>query len=255
MKSVCYCMCLLLILTYVFAIAFTQLSVDTPNLGPVYFANVGLAMYSLIIYATFLDDLSNMMDDMRNDKWPLVFIALVFICLASMTLMNMLIGVLCEVVDQVAAEEKDDMMQENTRERMSAIAKNLDTNFNGKISYEEFQKILDNKVALQVMEEVGVNPAGIVEFSEMFFFDEDGAKELGFEEFMDMMLDLRQDNKANTKDVLDLWRRIKESSCNDIDDIEKLTTNFQNMIEDRFSQMTKTTTELMNLTDSLKSRL
>merc|ERR1712093_320083 len=94
MRSVFYAMCLLVIITYVFAIAFCQMSVNTPTIGETYFRNVGFGMYSLLIYATFLDDLSNLMDDLRADKWPLVFVALVFICLASMTVMNMLVGVL-----------------------------------------------------------------------------------------------------------------------------------------------------------------
>ena len=44
MKSVFYVMCLLVILTYVFAIAFTQLSVNTPTIGETYFANVAFGM-------------------------------------------------------------------------------------------------------------------------------------------------------------------------------------------------------------------
>merc|ERR1719335_2181388 len=55
MKSVCYVMGLLVIITYVFAIAFTQLSAGT-DYGVDYFDNVALSMYSLLIYGTFLDD-------------------------------------------------------------------------------------------------------------------------------------------------------------------------------------------------------
>merc|ERR1719265_2615169 len=58
MKSVAYVMALLVLITYVFAIAFTQLSVGNEALGDVYFSNVALAMYSLLIYATFLDNLA-----------------------------------------------------------------------------------------------------------------------------------------------------------------------------------------------------
>merc|ERR1719236_424897 len=62
MKSVVYVMCLLVIITYVFAIAFTQLAVGTPTIGEDYFANVAHSMYSLLIYATLLDNLSAFMD-------------------------------------------------------------------------------------------------------------------------------------------------------------------------------------------------
>merc|ERR1712232_1422773 len=152
----------------VFYVAFCQMAVNTPTIGDTYFRNVAFGMYSLFIYATFLDDLSNLMDDLRNDKWPLVFLALVFICLASMTVMNMLVGVLCEVVASVAETEKQDMLHEVACDKMFEIAKKLDTDFNNKISYREFQKIVENKDALTALSDVGVNPLGIVEFAELF---------------------------------------------------------------------------------------
>merc|ERR1719399_1513747 len=56
MKSVAYVMALLVLITYVFAIAFTQLAVGT-GVGDDLFANIAHSMYSLLIYATLLDDL------------------------------------------------------------------------------------------------------------------------------------------------------------------------------------------------------
>merc|ERR1719235_2174198 len=56
MKSVVYVMCLLAIITYVFAIAFTQLAVGSESIGETYFSNVAHSMYSLIIYATLCDN-------------------------------------------------------------------------------------------------------------------------------------------------------------------------------------------------------
>merc|ERR1719272_2841479 len=49
MKSVAYVMALLVLITYVFSIAFTQLAVGTETIGDAYFANIAHSMYSLII--------------------------------------------------------------------------------------------------------------------------------------------------------------------------------------------------------------
>merc|ERR1712232_1008278 len=238
----------------VFYVAFCQMAVNTPTIGDTYFRNVAFGMYSLFIYATFLDDLSNLMDDLRNDKWPLVFLALVFICLASMTGMNMLVGVLCEVVASVAETEKQDMQQEVACDKMFGIAKKLDTNFNNKISYQEFQKIVENKDALKALSEVGVNPLGIVEFAELFFFEDDRPVELGFDSFMEMVLDLREDNKATVKDVLDLWRRIKDTTSQDIKGMQSQLTAMQNKIENKFSNLNSHAEKLMVLTQRLKAQ-
>merc|ERR1719420_563712 len=106
MKSVFYVMCLLLILTYVFAIAFTQLSADNDVLKAHFFGNVAHSMYSLLIYATFCDNMTYFMDTILEEKLYLLFLALIFIALASLTVLNMLVGVLCEVVSAVAETER-----------------------------------------------------------------------------------------------------------------------------------------------------
>merc|ERR1719335_1087701 len=122
MKSVVYVMALLILLTYVFAIAFTQLSVNT-DVGDWAFSNVALSMYSLLIYGTLLDELSSLTDAMRAEvphQLPILFL---FIGLSSMTVMNMLIGVLCEVVSAVADKEKEEIMTETVSAKMLEIVK------------------------------------------------------------------------------------------------------------------------------------
>lgn len=252
MKSVSYVMCLLLIITYVFAIAFTQLSVGAPETGERFFANVGLSMYSLFIYATFLDDLSELMDGLRHDNWILVFLALIFICLASMTVMNMLIGVLCEVVASVAESERQELKQYTVSEKMYQIAKDLDKDFNGKISYEEFKDIVESKSALQALSDVGVNPTHVVDFSELFFFDESGPRQLNFDEFMEMIMDLQESKKATVKDVLDLWRRMKDTTCTDVHELQQDLTKMQKKVEDKFSTMDAQVNDLIALTKRFK---
>merc|ERR1711879_957220 len=101
-------------------------------------------------------------------------------------------------------------------DKMFNIARTLDTNFDNKISYKEFGKIVDNKEALTALQEVGVNPIGIVDFAELFFFDEGSQIELEFHSFMNMILDLREDNIAKVKDVLNIWRQIKFSTNADV---------------------------------------
>jgi voltage-gated sodium channel len=210
MASVGYVFALLSIVTYVFAIAFTILSVGTPTVNEKFFGNVALSMYSLLIYATFLDNLSLFLDALLEEYPPLLLLAYPFICLSALTIMNMLIGVLCEVVQGVATTEKEEMQTTLVREKMKAVATELDQNNNGRISYAEFVKIVEDKNALNALMQVDVNPEGLPHFAELFFFDEEGLlKELEFDEFMEMVLDLREGNQATVKDVLRLWMQVK----------------------------------------------
>eukprot|EP00746_Dinoflagellata_sp_MGD_P004486 gnl/MRDRNA2_/MRDRNA2_108669_c0_seq1.p1 gnl/MRDRNA2_/MRDRNA2_108669_c0~~gnl/MRDRNA2_/MRDRNA2_108669_c0_seq1.p1 ORF type:complete len:502 (-),score=76.32 gnl/MRDRNA2_/MRDRNA2_108669_c0_seq1:155-1660(-) len=212
MKSVVYVMGLLVILTYVFAIAFTQLAVGTETIGEVHFANVAHSMYSLIVYATLLDNMADFLDAVRFEHWPLLALSFIYIALAALTVMNMLTGVLCEVVSAVADTEREIILTETVKEKMLAIVDSLDTNENNHISYEEFTKIMAMPEALQALEDVDVNPVGIVDFAEFFFFEDGTAVELTFEDFMECILDLRASNAATVKDVLDLWKKIKTTT-------------------------------------------
>jgi hypothetical protein len=250
MTSVAYVMGLLVIITYVFAIAFTQLAVGTPSIGDVYFTNVPLSMYSLLIHATFCDDLSGFTNALREEMWPLLVFALIFICLAALTVMNMLIGVLCEVVAAVAETEKEQILTDNVCTRLADIATKLDENFDSKISYEEFSRIVEVPDALSALQEVGVNPEGIVDFAELFFFEDGQSIELTFDAFMEMVLDLRESNTATVKDILNLWKQIKENTNSAISDNMTAITALDKKMDSRIEALNKKVDDSTNRIES-----
>jgi len=210
MKSVFYVMLLLVIITYVFGIMMTQLTAgeSTANIHAAYFEIVPLSMYSLLIYGTFLDDLSQFCDDIRAESGFCLFLVFIFIGLAAMTVMNMLIGVLCEVVSAVADTEREERLTVTVSDKMGAVLSDLDSDSNGKISLDEFAKILAIPETIRTLEEVGVDPIGLVDFAELFFVKEGECVELDFPDFMEMVLDLRDSNTATVKDVMSLWKQI-----------------------------------------------
>jgi len=207
--SVSYTLGLLLIFTYVFAIAMTQLSIGT-DFREQYFDGVALSMYSLIIYGTFLDTLAEFCDAIREESTPCLIAVTIFVVLSSMTVMNMLIGILCEVISAVAEEEKETMMTEKVYERFTPIVRDLDGGADGKISWSELQVIMENSNALQALSSVNVDPVGMVDVAEDFFFDEGEEKQMSFDQFMEMVLDLRGGQQATLKDVLGLGRRFNK---------------------------------------------
>lgn len=206
--SVGYTLALLLIITYVFAIAFTQLATNTNDeFREKYFSSVPLSMYSLIIYGTFLDALSDFGDDIREESTVLLILASVFVCLASLTVMNMLIGVLCEVISAVAEEEKESMIIDKIHEKFGKIVEKLDKNKSGTISWEEFQQIVQYPEALRALESVNVDAVGMIDMAEDFFFDDGKPVQLTFENFMEMILDMRGGQTATLKDVMSFGTR------------------------------------------------
>jgi hypothetical protein len=245
MQSVFYVMCLLLLTCYVFAIVFTIMSVGNEELE-VYFGNVLLSIYTLLIYATYLDNLAFFLDLIRINatvNWQDYFLlplAAIFIFVAALTLMNMLIGVLCDVVASVATEEKAEMLQEKVNQKMFGVAERLDTSDNKLISYEEFAEIVHDHEALQCMQDVGVNPYAIAGMAELFFIDPCGESiELTFEKFMEMVLDLREENEAKVKNMKWLWMQIKMHVNDPITDMRGCLSKLEKEYETKLLNLEK----------------
>jgi chaperonin cofactor prefoldin len=238
MKSVTYVFALLILFTYVFAIAFTQLAVGTESAGDVFHANISHSMYALLIHLTFLDDLSAYMEVIRYEIWPLIILSLIFIGLAALTLMNMLIGVLCEIVSAVAESERADMRAETLANNMTRIMKELDENRNGLICLHEFTNIVQNKDAINLFGEVGVDPLSIIDFAELFFYDDEGKEiELEFEGLMEVILDLRESNEATVKDMLNFWMKCKITTNADLSKAKKEFETLKGETDERFASM------------------
>lgn len=233
MKSVAYVMALLVLITYVFAIAFTQLSVGTESVGDDWFANISLSMYSLLIYATLLDDLIDFTDGLRFEMPILLVLAFIYIILAAWTVMNMLIGVLCEVVSEVAETERDEIRTEALTLKMREVVDELDNDNNQLLSYKEFAEIMKKPVALKALEDVGVSPMGIVDFVELFFFEDGKPVELTFETFMEVILDLRETNNATVKDMLHVWMQIKKTTNSQIKETKQSAEKFSQAFEEK----------------------
>merc|ERR1719193_538019 len=98
MRSVIFTLSLLAIVMYVFGIAFTQLvgdSVKDPE-GNALFATVHQSMHTLLLDGTLMDGTGTVVQVLAEQSPVYVIMFYLFILLAALTVMNMLIGVLCE---------------------------------------------------------------------------------------------------------------------------------------------------------------
>lgn len=215
MSGVVYVLLLLIVFTYVFAIVCTQLSAENIGIHAKYFDSVALSMYSLIIYATFLDALSDFLDAIRAEN-PVIFVIIwVYIGLSALTVMNMLIGVLCELISSVSEKEKEMIATEIVNVEMRKVLREIDADDNGMISIKEMKQMMVMPAAVTALNNIGVDPAGMMDFAESFFQDEMGQTiEKSFEDFMSMVLDLRASNGATLKDIQSLMKQVNGKFAN-----------------------------------------
>jgi len=213
--SVGYTLGLLMLITYVFAIAIRNLVPVDPkeeSIETMFFSTMPETMHHLLIYAVFLDALSDFVINIKLQSTGCFILTWMYVCIASMTVLNMLIGVLCEVISAVAEEEKESMMVDKVHEKFSGIVRELDKNNDGQLSWTEFEEIIQNPAAIAALESVNVDPATIVDMAEDVFWDDQGQEPgesvpVSFDEFMTMVLDLRGGQQATVENIMSLAKR------------------------------------------------
>jgi len=192
---------------YIFAIAFTQLTKDS-SLGTNHFPTVGESLYTLLVHGVFLDSLEYICTILEQDTLCL-FLFFVFVMLSALTVMNMLIGVLCEVVSAVAEAEKDGIQVNGVTDKLYDVLSEVDADSNGFISKSEFMQILAHPGVAEALNEVNVDPVGIVDFADYIFDDASNkSDEISFDDFMKLVLSLRGSNHVTVKDIVDLRKHV-----------------------------------------------
>jgi len=214
-RSVFFTLVLLGGVLYVFAIIFCQILRGSP-VGDRFFFSVLGSMHTLWIKGALLDDVSDLVTALQQESVPVMLLLDLFLLIATLTVMNMLIGVLCEVVSAVAAAEREDLAIAYARSKLRRIFDNvLDEDHNQNISKSEFVKIIENGEATRTMHDLDVDVVGLVDFADVIFAkdinDNDYDRELSFPEFMEVIVAFRGSNTATVKDIENLRKLICQS--------------------------------------------
>jgi len=220
-RSVCFTMLLLFIIVYVFGIAFRQMVGDTVvnPAGEKCFGTVYESMHTLLLAGTLLDGTYDIIQALEEKGIMYAVMFYFFILLAYLTVLNMLIGVLCEVVSTVATTERETMAVNYVKDQLQKVMQRGGNQKDGDwhVTKEEFSKLLDVREACAALEEVGVDVCNLVDNIDFIFPEEadDGGqiiqKELNFRDFLELILKLRGSNFATVKDMVDLRKFVKAS--------------------------------------------
>lgn len=213
MKTVSYAIILLILMVYVFGVAFTIMLDGSDDR----FNGVLVSMNTLLL-AGALPDQVDLINELRLQNIGFYFLILIYLVVSSLTLMNMLIGIICEVISAVSSLEKEEMLLQDVKADLWSMLK--DMNFvqetDDTISKVEFQALLAAPKAAGVLEDVGVDAVGLVDFADYIFSDD--RPYLTFGDFMEIVLQLRGSNTASVKDIIDL-RKIVLSQMRAIEDV------------------------------------
>lgn len=155
----------------------------------------------------------------------LFWVFIVFTILSAFCLLNMLIGVLCEVIENSAAAESEATQMRELREHMRDAFHQIDTSKDGLITQSEFQEMKKNNSVRESLEGLGVEAKDMNEcldqMQESLFVekvndpdmetsgDEKDRDGFTFEEFMQQLVHIRPDTPASALDIEVLRIRVE----------------------------------------------
>jgi len=235
MRSVFFTVLLLIVLVYLFGIIFKTQAEAFPELAPT-FSSVGESMWVLLLHGTFLDAVADVVNVMREVSVSLTFMFLVFIFLSSFTLLNMLIGILCDVVTNVSRREKDQAAVNYLKNHLLEILEVHDKNDDRTIHKEEFELLMRNPDVNMILTNFGVDAEDLISLKDVLFEgkqlvgelpevdeEEEGnadantkqvistdKRRLRFAEFLERVLRLRGGNGASVRDIVDLREYVRQ---------------------------------------------
>lgn len=197
-----------LVIIYVFAIFFVGVT-EGENVGEQKFGNVPVAMNTLLLKGILPTHASLVTDVVEFSPW-LWPIIVFFIILASMTLLNMLVGVMVSLISAIAITQTEAMsvvfVAGELREAMTQSGRDMTINF----KKAEFQEILCDSTVAKIISEAGVDVVALLDTTDVIFQDlESKGSELSFEGFLDIILNMRGSNPVTVKDVKEQLRTIK----------------------------------------------
>jgi hypothetical protein len=224
MQSVVFILIFLVIVMYVFAIVFTSQFgqpgyIPDPNepypSSAELFSDIGSSMMTLFTIGVLGDNLSQTLMAIKADSLVLFWVFVVFLVVSGMTLLNMLIGVLCQVIDDSSREEEEMRQLTELRACLVEAFEGTDTSGDGLVSEAEWNQIVANENVKNALVKFGIEENMIEErlaqMQETIFggkgrrasVDSSGSnhKELDFNEFVSQVVELRMDTPASALDL------------------------------------------------------
>lgn len=201
--SVLVTVLMLLILTLVFSLLLRGQFKGVEELSRRW-GNVPKCAWSLLVYGVFLDNPGDVMDEMWEQGFAIMSgVFVVYIFLSTFLVLNMLIGILCEVVGKVAAHEKDEAEARFLQQNLLVILSCYDKDGDEFLGEKEFDMVMANPEVVELLETFGTDPKGLVTLKEVLF---EGSKNhrLSFGEVLNTVMRLRSENNAKIMDLIDL---------------------------------------------------
>jgi len=191
---------LLACLMFFFGVCFTQLCKDTP-LEKGYFPSLTGSLHTLMIAGLF-PDLEIISKAINQEQWFYWLVFMVYLMLTTITVLNLLIGVLVEVAQSSARMERDSMDVAFVKEVFITTlclteVQDFEAIF---VSKEEFADLLNEPDILKALTKVGIDVFGLIDLMDFIFM----RGPINFVDFLEAILQLRSSADTTVRDLVEV---------------------------------------------------
>jgi voltage-gated sodium channel len=227
---------LMVMILYVWSILFTSeyhqgydsdLSVKgTPS---ELFGSLEKSMRHLFIMGTILDDITYCCNFIRGSgQMGMLVMFIIFVLISSFTMLNMLIGILCEVVTATGEGERAKNTEAHVKEAITHLFKKMDEDKNGQISRDEFLSMKRDKNVMKALEELNVKSKHFEMYAGVMFQEDETTgllPTLDFDQTIAMILRLRPGTSVSSLDFASFQQTVYKHH----DRFKKHVVNLENM--------------------------
>jgi len=190
---------ILVLLVYIFAIGLNAFLGDEELLAH-YFSTVGRSMVTLFLSGVLLDNISDLVNTMIKLGAVVPLLAFTFfVLLSTVTVLNMVIGVLCEVVLDVSNFEKEEAIREEMSTTLLVMLENLDDDRSGHLSKAEILDVMEEPEAVAVLKDIQVDTQHLLDVFDMLYERDDTT--LPISVIMNIVLTLRGQRPSTMNDI------------------------------------------------------
>lgn len=207
MRALLYTMMMLLVITFVWGVIFSNFAKQDDDLKDAGYSSVLESMWILLLYGVLLDAVADALTKLKEISMTYATLFLVFIFLSNLTMLNMLVGILCEVVSRVTQEENDTAARQELELSVTEILECYDVNDNGRIQRGEFQQMMSNPDLAMILRRHDIEMNDLVKLEDVLFESPEGTDEepcFLFSEFLEKVFQLRGGNMSTVNDIVEL---------------------------------------------------
>lgn len=180
------------------------------ELGRDLFATMGDSFMSLFTRGVLGDNLAETVQAILDESVVLMWVFWIFCIITFATLLNMLIGVICEVISDCAAEEEQQEKEKLLSSAIEEAFSEIDMNSDGLVSRQEWGYVKDNEKVRHTFLKIGLEEDRMEERLEQMqaqiFLEKDVDEEgeqmgLTMEQLVQKVVEMRPDADASALDL------------------------------------------------------